>query len=252
VGDGMIVLLSPTKTMKHRVYKGKVRVPFFTNQTKKIADVFQRLDQKELQEFYSASDNIVKQAFTHWQTFESQPKTIALFAYQGEAFRNLDALSLSTTEILKVDKHLRILSALYGVLRPLEMISMYRLDLTKNFPELGNGLALWRELVTIRLIEDVLPFKHPIIVNCCSNEYTQMIDIFKVKEVADWIQVNFEYIKEGHKVNIAMLAKAARGTLARELSLRPITSISQMNRYLTDYTCKIDKKSGMVTYTQSI
>jgi uncharacterized protein len=248
----MIVLLSPTKTMKHRVYKGKSRVPFFAEQTRKIIDVFQHLDLKDQQEFYSASDSIVRQAHLNWQTFDNQSKTIALFAYQGEAFRNLDAATLSTTEILKVDKHLRILSALYGVLRPLETISMYRLDLTKNFPELGNGLTFWRELVTNKLIEDVLPFKHPIIVNCCSNEYTQMIDIFKVKEVADWIQVNFEYIKEGHKVNISMLAKAARGTLARELSLRPITSISQMNRYLTGYTCKIDKKSGIVTYTQSI
>jgi uncharacterized protein len=251
-GDGMIVLLSPTKTMKHRLYKGKSRVPFFTEQTRKIVDLFQHLDLEDLQEFYNASDNIVRQAHLNWQTFDEQPKTIALFAYQGEAFRNLDAITLSTSEILNVDKHLRICSALYGLLSPLETIRMYRLDFTKNFPELGNGLTFWRETVTNRLIEDVLTFKHPIIVNCCSNEYTQMIDIDEVKTVAFWVQVNIEHLKEGRIVNNSMLAKAARGTLARELSLRPITSISQMNRYLTDYTCKIDKKSGIVTYTQSI
>jgi cytoplasmic iron level regulating protein YaaA (DUF328/UPF0246 family) len=251
-GDGMIVLISPTKTMKHRVFKGKIRVPFFAEQTRKIVDVFQRLNVDELSEFYNASDNIVNQAHLHWQTFDDQPKTIALFAYQGEAFRNFDAIALSTSEILKVDKHLRICSALYGLLRPLDVIALYRLDLTKNLPELGNGVSYWRDVVTKRLIEDVLTFKHPIIVNCCSHEYTQIIDIDKVKTVAFWVQVNLEYLKEGRLVNNSMLAKAARGTLARELSLRPITSISQMNRYLTDYSCKVDKKSGIVTYTQSI
>jgi cytoplasmic iron level regulating protein YaaA (DUF328/UPF0246 family) len=74
----------------------------------------------------------------------------------------------------------------------------------------------------------------------------------RIKQVATWIQVNFVYIKKGQRVNISMLAKAARGTLARELSLNPISSISQMNRYLSEYSCEIDKKNGIVTYIQSV
>jgi cytoplasmic iron level regulating protein YaaA (DUF328/UPF0246 family) len=79
-----------------------------------------------------------------------------------------------------------------------------------------------------------------------------MIDIVKLKEIACWIQVNFEYVKNGQRVNISMLSKAARGTLARELSLKPVTSIVQMKRYLSDYVCEIDKKQGIVTYIKHI
>lgn len=251
-GDGMIVLLSETKTMKHIAYNGKSSVPFFTDQTISIVNQFQSLGVEELREFYHASDKIVEQAYLHWQNFVNQPKTIALVAYQGEAFRNLDARTLSKSEILKVSKHLRILSSLYGLLRPSDAIGPYRLDLTRNFPLLGNGVTFWREIVTNQLIEEVKSFKHPILVNCSSYEYTQLIDIPRIKQVATWIQTNFEYIKNGKRVNISMLAKAARGTLARELSLNPISSISQMNRYLSEYSCEIDKKSEIVTYIKSV
>jgi cytoplasmic iron level regulating protein YaaA (DUF328/UPF0246 family) len=248
----MIVLLSPAKTMKHMAYKGKTSVPDFINQASKIADQFQRYDTEQLQVWYSVSEKIAHDAFMRWQSFDKQPKTIALFAYQGEAYRNLDASSLSKSHLERANKHIRILSALYGLLRPLDEIALYRLDLTKNFPELGNGVTYWQDVVTKKLIEDVWTLKHQLIINCSSNEYTQMIDIPRIKEVATWIHVNFEYIKDGKPVGISMLAKAARGTLARELSLKPVTSISQMNRYLSDYVCKIDKKQGIVTYIKHI
>lgn len=248
----MLVLLSPTKTMKQKTYRGKVSVPVFSDQTMKIADEFKKMSIDQLCQWYNASEAIGQQSYLNWQKFHSLPKTVALYAYQGEAFRNFNASTLTKSEITKVNRHLRILSALYGLLRPLDQINMYRLDLSKNFPKIGNGVDFWRDVVTDQLIEDILTFKHKIVINCSSNEYTEMIDIVKLKEIACWIQVNFEYVKNGQRVNISMLSKAARGTLARELSLKPVTSIVQMNRYLSDYVCEIDKKQGIVTYIKHI
>ncbi|PKM66218.1 MAG: hypothetical protein CVU94_07735 [Firmicutes bacterium HGW-Firmicutes-19] len=248
----MLVLLSPTKTMKKMDYKGKSSVPFFENQATMIANQFQTFDVRQLQKWYNVSDNIAQQAYIHWQTFDTQSKTIALFAYQGEAFRNLDAASLTKAQIEKVGKHLRILSALYGVIRPLDEIVSYRLDLTKNFPGLGSGIAYWREHVTNHLLEEIEMHKQPFIINCSSNEYTDMIDIQRIKKSVLWVQVNFEYIKDNKNVAMSMHAKAARGTLARELCLKPVTSIGQMDRYLIDYGCKIDKKNGIVTYIKQL
>ena len=210
------------------------------------------MSRDQLHLWYNVSDTIVQQSFLNWQNFGIQSKTIALYAYQGEAFRNFNAATLTKAEIAKVNKHLRILSALYGLLRPLDGINMYRLDLSRNFPEIGNGVIYWRDTITNQLINEILTFKHRVIVNCSSNEYTEMIDIDKIKVIASWIQVNFVYIKNNQRVNISMLAKAARGMLARELSLKPVTSISQMNRYLRDYVCEIDKKQGIVTYIKPI
>ncbi|MDO9593153.1 MAG: YaaA family protein, partial [Erysipelotrichaceae bacterium] len=124
----MLVLLSPTKTMKKMAYKGKSSVPFFEDHATMIANQFQPLDVRQLQMWYNVSDNIAQQAYSNWQTFDTQSKTIALLAYQGEAFRNLDATTLTRPQIEKVNKHLRILSALYGILRPLDEIVSYRLD----------------------------------------------------------------------------------------------------------------------------
>lgn len=238
--------------MKQKTYRGKVSVPVFIDKTKLIADEFKKMSRDELYLWYNASETIVEQAFLYWQEFHVQSKTIALYAYQGESFRNFNATTLTKSELTKVNKHLRILSALYGLLRPLDQINMYRLDLSKNFPQLGNGVNYWRDVVTDQLIDDIQTFKHQIIINCSSNEYTEMIDIVKLRKIVRWIQVNFVYIKNDQRVNISMLAKAARGTLARELSLKPISSISQMNRYLCDYVCEIDKKQGIVTYVKHI
>jgi uncharacterized protein len=248
----MIVLLSPTKTMKQMPYKGAVSEPAFMDRTTKIVEQLKSLDARQLQIWYGVSEKIAQEAFINWQRFDSLQKTIALYAYQGEAFRNLDAKSLTKSEIMKVNKHLRILSALYGILQPLNEICPYRLDLTKSFMSLGSGVKFWQEVITDKLIEEIKTHKHPIIVNCSSNEYTQLIDIPRVMKVANWIQVNVEFIKDGQKVSVSMLTKAARGTLAKELSLRPITSILQMNRYLADFDCEIDKKHGVVTYTKTI
>lgn len=248
----MLVLLSPTKTMKKMDYKGKNSVPFFENQAESIAKQFQTFDIRQLQIWYNVSDKIAQQAFINWQTFDTQSKTIALLAYQGEAFRNLDAVSLTKPQIEKVNKHLRILSALYGILRPLDEIVSYRFDLTKNLPALGSGIAYWQERVTDHLLKEIENHKHPFIINCSSYEYTDMIDIQKIKKSVSWVQVNFEYIKDNKNVAVAMYAKAARGTLARELCLKPITSIMQMDRYLNDYVCKIDKQNGIVTYSKQV
>lgn len=248
----MIVLLSPSKTMKQRAFRGKRSEPEFLPNACQIASQFKRMSSDQLQVWYNVSDKITKDTFNHWQEFSVRQKTIALYAYQGEAYRNLDATAFSKSEIIKVNKHLRILSALYGILRPLDEINPYRLDLSKNFPEIGNGVTFWRDIVTDKLIDDIQAFKHRFIINCSSNEYTEMIDIDKIKKTAHWIQVNFEYIKEGHRVNISMLAKAARGTLAKELSLKPITAVSQMDRYLLDYVCEIDKHHGVVTYVKQM
>jgi hypothetical protein len=248
----MLVLLSPTKTMKKMAYKGKSSVPFFEDHATMIANQFQPLDVRQLQMWYNVSDNIAQQAYSNWQTFDTQSKTIALLAYQGEAFRNLDATTLTRPQIEKVNKHLRILSALYGILRPLDEIVSYRLDFTKNWPKLGNGITYWQDSVTDHLLDDIKTHKQPIIVNCSSNEYTDLIDIQRIKKSVIWVQVNFEYIKDNKNVAMSMYAKAARGTLARELCLKPITSIGQMDRYLIDYGCKIDKKNGIVTYIKQL
>lgn len=234
------------------MYKGNVSVPVFSDQAMKIADEFKKISSDQLVQWYNVSEAIGQQSYLNWQKFHILPKTIALYAYQGEAFRNFNASTLTKPEITKVSKHLRILSALYGLLRPLDEINMYRLDLSKNFPKFGNGVTFWRDVVTNQLIEDVMINKHKIIVNCSSNEYTEMIDVNKLKDTVQWIQVNFAYIKHEQRVNVSMLAKAARGTLARELSLKPVSSILQLNRYLSDYVCEIDKKQGIVTYIKHI
>ncbi len=248
----MLVLLSPAKTMKHKEYLGKTRDPLFGDMTQIIVREFQKLSLPEIRQWYQISEKIAQQTWAHWQSFYEQPKTIALYAYQGEAYRNLDATSMTASQIKKADRHLRILSACYGLLRPLDKIAMYRLDFTKNFPSIGNGITYWKSTINDALVEEINMHSAKIIVNCASDEYSKMIDTVRIKRLIGWIDVEFVYIQDNKPVSIAMHAKAARGTLARALIENPITSIRQMNRYLPDYTCEIDSHSSKVTYTRKL
>lgn len=249
-GDVMLVLLSPAKTMKHKEYHGKTRDPLFSDMTQSIVREFQKLSLPEIREWYQISDKIAQQTWINWQNFYYQTLTIALYAYQGEAYRNLDATSMTASLIKKSDRHLRILSACYGLLRPLDKIAMYRLDFTKNFPHIGNGIRFWETTVTDALIEEISMHSSKFIVNCASDEYSRMIDLDRIKKSAKWIDVEFVYIQDNKPVSIAMHAKAARGTLAQALIENPITSIRRMNRYLPDYSCEIDSHTSKVTYTK--
>ena len=214
----MIVVLSPSKSMD--MEPAKV-VDFsqsqFINHSKKLVTAARKLSRKELMEFMDISEKLAElnhQRFKNWTPpFSTKNGKQALFAFTGDVYDGLDAVSLKKRDIQYAQKHLRILSGLYGLLRPLDLIQPYRLEMGRPLetPGAKNLYEFWRDTITDTLNAE----KGDVLVNLASQEYIKAVDTRKLeKEIVSPV---FKDEKNGKLKIISFYAKKARGTLARYL-----------------------------------
>ncbi len=149
-----------------------------------------------------------------WQLpFTKDNSRPAVYAFNGDVYRGLDAYTISQDKLNKLQDTVRILSGLYGVLKPLDLIQPYRLEMGTKFPvgKNKNLYEFWRKKVTEALNEELE--ENEIFVNLASNEYFKAIDTKALKVPV--ISVTFKEFKNGEYKNIAIFAKIARGLMTR-------------------------------------
>ena len=137
----------------------------------------------------------------------------AMFAFKGDTYVGLDADSMNKKEIKFAQKHLRILSGLYGLVSPLDLVQPYRLEMGTKFPcgEAKNLYEFWRENITAQL-NDLLK-KEKVLINCASNEYFKSIDTKNLN--AKVIVPEFREKKGSEYKMVSFFAKKARGMMSR-------------------------------------
>ena len=134
----MLVVVSPAKKIDMSpVEAGPLTDPRFPQETKELAKAAGQLSQADLKKLMGISDNLAELNKSRFATFGTQERKAAMFAFAGDTYQGLDATSLEHDEITFAQQHLRILSGLYGLLRPLDTIEPYRL-------EMGSRLATAR------------------------------------------------------------------------------------------------------------
>lgn len=159
----MIIILSPSK--KQKLSQVETSTPLLFNQKKEhLVDIIQQFTLEEIKDRFKTSDNLTQKTYDAYQNYHEN--SLVYKTYTGDAFKTLDLPSL---EEKSIQKHVRILSALYGVLEPLNKISLYRLDfLTKlDF----NLYDFWRTSVT-----DYFNQLNQPIINLASKEFSSMLD----------------------------------------------------------------------------
>jgi cytoplasmic iron level regulating protein YaaA (DUF328/UPF0246 family) len=159
-----------------------------------------------------------------------------MFAYRGEVYRGLDADSLDEDSLLFAQRHLRILSGLYGVLRPLDLILPYRLEMGARLAN-DRGATLydfWGGELAQNLREDALreEGEHPIIVDLASREYTRAVrrDDLDLPMITPVFRDN----RNGRLRSVAMYAKHQRGAMARFIITRRIMDPEELKGYEND------------------
>jgi cytoplasmic iron level regulating protein YaaA (DUF328/UPF0246 family) len=161
-----------------------------------------------------------KLADENWQrnqNWNNNPKKnescAALFAFTGEVYRGIDAKSLDSNAIHYLQKNYRILSGLYGLLKPSDKIMLYRLEMGRNFEfdHYKNLYEYWKEKVTAQLNSEFN--KKDILLNLASNEYFKVIDKKKIN--AQIVDFDFYELKNGTPKTIVVYTKHARGLLTR-------------------------------------
>ncbi|MET1218711.1 MAG: peroxide stress protein YaaA [Glaciecola sp.] len=233
----MLVVVSPAKNLD---YKTPVAVtqhsqPEFMPQTQDLVDTCKQLAPADLSNLMGISDKLAvlnAERFASFTTpFTPDNARQAMYAFNGDVYTGLDAHSLSEDDVAYAQQHLRILSGLYGVLKPLDLMQPYRLEMGTKLAT-GKGANLyeyWGSALTDKLNAELADHAQPVLVNLASNEYFSAV---KPKQLnAKVITPVFKDEKNGKVKIISFYAKKARGLMARYIIEQRIDTPAELSRF---------------------
>ena len=226
----MLVVLSPAKNLDLSPVSLSVEVsqPALMSDTKSLAKQCKKLSPADLSSLMGISDKLAilnAERFSSFSTpFTQENAKPAVLAFNGDVYVGLDAATMSEDDLEFAQQHLRILSGLYGVLKPLDLMQAYRLEMgTKLANSRGDNLyQYWGSKIAKQLHKDLTSKQSEIVVNLASNEYFKAVD--KKALNARIITPVFKDEKNGKFKVISFFAKKARGLMARYIIDNKITS----------------------------
>lgn len=217
----MLLVLSPAKKLdfESENLSSSAMPPRFLAQAKKLAGKAKKLKSHDLQAMMGISEQLADLNVARFKAFKP-PFTPAnarpaIDAFQGDVYVGFDAKSLSDAGREFANQHIRILSGLYGLLNPLDLMQAYRLEMGTRFEnERGKNLyEFWGDRIAKAIDKDLKGHEHPVLINLASNEYFKAVPEKLLK--AKVITPVFQDVKEGRARVISFLAKKARGMMAR-------------------------------------
>ena len=212
----MLVVVSPAKKLDMDPVAGvQPTQPVFPERTRELVAEVAKLTSGELEKLMKISPNLAKLNQQRFSDFGSQDRKPAVFAFAGDTFQGLEAATLDADALRWAQDHLRILSGLYGILRPLDEIEPYRLEMGSQLKtEHGKNLyEYWGSALALELSAQAKTTHSTAVVNCASQEYFQAVDTRSLS-VPVISPVFMESTEKGPKI-ISFYAKRARGAMAR-------------------------------------
>lgn len=217
----MLALLSPAKTLDFETPASiaEYTQPRLLEQSGTLIDALAKLSPQDISSLMSISDKLGHLNHQRFQTFSTpfnqDNAKIAVQAFQGDVYTGLNAEALSPEKLKQSQNSLRILSGLYGLLKPLDLIQPYRLEMGTRFGTKGadNLYEFWGSRITDLLNQDIQETQSCCVINLASNEYYKSIEAKKLS--VDVIQPVFKDEKNGQYKVISFYAKKARGMMAR-------------------------------------
>ena len=219
----MLVVISPAKTLDFETpYPStKLTRPRMLDSSELLVNELRNYDSQNLQNLMGISEalgDLNVQRFKNWQRpFNKSNAKAALFAFQGDVYVGLDAEQFNDQALEFAQQRLRILSGLYGLLRPLDLIQPYRLEMGSRFPtpDAKDLYQCWGDTITNMINKDLKAAKSQHLINLASNEYFNAIETSKLK--ANVITPVFKDYKNGKYKVLSFFAKKARGMLSAHI-----------------------------------
>jgi len=247
----MLMIISPAKTLdlEHPSTTSEHTIPDALERSQELINLLNRMDSFEMAELMKISMKLAdlnNSRFRNWQTpFTPDNAKQALFAFKGDVYTGLDANTLQPDDIAFTQKHLRILSGLYGVLRPLDLMQAYRLEMgTKLANTHGNNLYdYWGGLITEMVNAAIRDQGDKILINLASNEYFKSVHANRID--AEIITPIFKEKRGSAYKIISFSAKKARGLMCRYIINNQITEPDNLKNFdLDHYTFNEGISSG--------
>ena len=252
----MLMVISPAKTLDYNTppVTAQYTQPQFVEQAAQLVDLMRGYSPQQLAELMKISDTLAGlnvARFAEWQpVFTTANAKQALLAFKGDVYTGLDADSLSEDDLAYAQVHLRMLSGLYGVLRPLDLMQPYRLEMgTKVANPHGKDLyGFWGTTLTDTLNAYMDEQGLGTLLNLASNEYFKSIQPARLQ--AHLVNVDFKAQKNGQYKIISFYAKKARGLMARYVIRNRIQSVEQLKAFDVDgyYFSESQSRAGRLVF----
>jgi len=230
----MLVVVSPAKKMNMDPVEGVTATrPAFQAQADELAKVAQGLSVDDLQKLMKISENLAKLNRDRFNDFGEMEEKPAALAFAGDTYQGLEAASLDADEMAWAQDHFRILSGLYGVLRPLDAIEPYRLEMGSRL-KTDKGKTLydyWGDTIAKALNDHAKAVNADVLINCASQEYFGAVDLSALNLRV--ITPVFMEEKPGGPKIVSFYAKRARGAMARYIIQRRLTDPEALTEFDT-------------------
>ncbi len=231
----MKIVLSPAKSLDFKTELPTTRAtqPSFLDTTARINRKLSRLSKEEIGKLMSISDKLADLNYMRYKEFEenhtkdnSRP---AIYAFDGDVYSGLDAYTIPTDKLDRLQDSLRILSGMYGILKPLDLMQPYRLEMGTSIGiESKHSLyEVWQKKITDSLNKELK--EDELFINLASNEYFKAVDTKKLKVPV--ITPVFKDLKNGKLKIISFFAKKARGAMVRYIIDKNVNSIEDLKGF---------------------
>jgi len=218
----MIILLSPAKSLDFDSPPpiGRSENLLFSEEADYLAGKLKKFSAKKLRSMMDISEKLAQlnaERYAHWSLpFSEGESKQAAFAFTGDVYQGLEAQTMNEADLLFAQEHLRILSGLYGILRPLDGMLPYRLEMGTDWaitPKKNSLYKFWKAKLTKRLKQDIAETKSSFLLNLASAEYSKAVDLKKLGIPV--ISPEFKEDRGDRFQMISFFAKKARGLMAR-------------------------------------
>jgi len=245
----MLVLLSPAKRLNEENLQNldTLKVPLFQSEAEKVNRALKKLSSKKLMGLQHISADLASQNHLRNQVWNTQPEAAvykeAIHLFNGDAYLGLDSRTLSPSALQFAAQHLRILSGLYGFLKPFDLIEPYRLEMgtALKIGRSDNLYAFWKKKITALIKRD---FAGIPIVNLASKEYASAVDFKQLKNQIIDIEFKDRNAQGEYKV-MSFYAKKARGMMLRFILENAIENPEQLVTFDTEgYSYSLSESKG--------
>ena len=233
----MLIVISPSKGQDFSSkYKAEfVTIPEMLDETTVLFKALKRLSVADIEALMSVSNNIAVLNYNRYRSF-STPFTKknarpAFYAFVGDVYSGFAKQKYKSSDFKYIQKHLRILSGLYGALRPFDLIQAYRLEMKTKLktPKEDNLYDFWGNKITMQLNQQLANLDNKILINLASKEYFKAIRPKTLE--AEIVNIHFKEIKSGVAKVVSIYAKKARGMMANYIVQKEIDDLDGVKKF---------------------
>ncbi len=229
----MLLILSSAKTL---VFDDAFTIPELTQpiyqeDANLLVDSLQTFSCEQLGKLLKVSESLANLNYQRFQSFSIAQRQASILAYRGDVFKQLELNKFDNNDYFFAQKHLSIISGLYGILRPLDEISPYRLEMNTRLKteKIDNLYQFWTEKVTHKLNKELEKHENKLLLNLASDEYYRIINTKQFNYPI--LKVSFKEMRNGKLKTIGIMAKKSRGLMTNWIIKNQIDEPSQLKNY---------------------